>query len=602
MAREFDPIAAGGKLVTNEFDPLKMGGVLRQQQAQQTEQDMDRSFLSKLLPNLLAGLATGGQNTLNLPSNIAKSSEEYAQKRGVKDNLATMLKLKSSDIPRFGDNDYSKMLNIPGTTADKIVQALAQYAPGLVSPGADIGAAGKLISKVPYAGKAAAKVVSNAIPIGAFSATQSEHPLEAAESGAAGSAPMSALSAVLASSNPVLKILARLGAGGLGAYTGHQAAQAIAPGSEIADVGATTAGGALGMFGLSPSTEARENILKGTTPEAVQEKLAASKRLGLSYLTPAEASGNPFVAAQQGAAGKTEGGSQLLYGKGQERLESEKKSIDNLYQSIFDKEKLSPEVDKLYKASYQASIPDQALNKLKKNQVIKQAMKDVTKSPAYKEELKDVPKNSIGYLDIVKQALDDMEEKAPQKKARIIKRHRNNLLEQMDSVSPEYKQARGLAEREIVRKKLEDSLNEANVRGTSFFNANLKNDKRYEKLLFSLRNVPDAQEKLKDMKLVFSDLINPPTVRTAAGLAKTGMTQERNSKLAMYNYLKDKLSNGKYDKAAITLMTSPTWDQELAKIISEKNKVPRVAKMADLLSKISGTMTSDYENNQNMGK
>jgi hypothetical protein len=123
--------------------------------------DFDPSFLEKLAPNVLTGLATMGHNVINSPHNIAKLfSEKLANK-----------------IPKQQEHDYAGLLKLPkeATLADKIVRGAAQYAPAMALP--ELGLGGE-------AAGMAAKMAGNAIPQAAFGATQTENPLEGAAGGA----------------------------------------------------------------------------------------------------------------------------------------------------------------------------------------------------------------------------------------------------------------------------------------------------------------------------------------------------------------------------------------------------------------------------------
>jgi hypothetical protein len=534
------------------------------------------SFGEKLAPNILAGLAQMGHGLINAPHNLVNQ---------VSPKLA-------SYIPKQQDYDFAGMLKLPKSAdlSDKLIRGLAQYSPALLAPEASLGEVGGAIKSIPYAGRMLKKMIGNALPVGAFSATQNEeNPGTSAAEGAAATTPFSALSSLATTANPYAKLAGRLGLAGLGGYGGYKGAEMVGADSLPAKTAAATLGASLGLIGKTPKSEARENMLKGVEGSNYKEKLEAGQRLGLDYLTPAEVSSNPFVAAQQGAAGKTEKGAQLLYQRGQERIESEKQAINKLFDTIYDKEKLNPEVKSLYKSSYQESVPQNFVESLKQNEVFKEAVKRMESKAAFKESLKGVPENSIGYLDHVKQSIDDMVERAPAKEQRILLQTQNKILKKMDSISPNYGQARELAERGILRKKLEDKLNTKSTMGTTFYNALLKNDKKYGKLQFSLRNVPEAQQQLKDMRSVFGDLINPPTIKTAAGLAKTGMTQERNTRQALANKLKEMLSGGKYDTAAIDLITNPNWKDELSKLKDISSFKTKASKVTDLLGRAAGS-------------
>jgi hypothetical protein len=151
--------------------------------------------------------------------------------------------------------------------------------------------------------------------------------------------------------------------------------------------------------------------------------------------------------------------------------------------------------------------------------------------------------------------------------------------------------ARSLAERQITRMNLEEKINDSEVKGTSFFSKNLKNDKNFNKLIHSLRNVPEAQSIAQDMRIVFPDLINPITPRTAAGFAKAGMNQDRNSKKAFIDSLKEKISFGKNEKSAIDLITKPGWEKRLSELNSTDPSAARnlAAKLAQLLGRSYGS-------------
>ena len=211
--------------------------------------------------------------------------------------------------------------------------------------------------------------------------------------------------------------------------------------------------------------------------------------------------------------------------------------------------------------------------------------------------IKDVPENSIAYLDHVKKAMDDMintaDRQGANSEARIMKQTRDDLLKTTDTLVPQYKQARQQAERKIARRNLESKLNEADIKGTNFFRKALQNDKNFDEVMHSVRNAPGAQQQLKDMRLVFRDLINPPTVRTAAGLAKTSMTKERSSTQAWINQLKEIYTNGKYDKAAIELITNPKWADRLHAAAQATSKEKSISKFVVLLGKASSQTIGD---------
>lgn len=111
----------------------------------------ERSFGGKLLPNIATGLLKAGRGVANTPHNIA--------------NLVGLGEYVPQVDPEF---DYGKQLGLEDelTTADKVIQGLAQYGPSLAIPGSSL--------KALAAGQAA------------YGATQDKNPLKGAAEGAIG--------------------------------------------------------------------------------------------------------------------------------------------------------------------------------------------------------------------------------------------------------------------------------------------------------------------------------------------------------------------------------------------------------------------------------
>ena len=516
-----------------------------------------------------------------------------AQLEGKKNTESLSHKILNYGIkqPLIGFPKFQDELDLPEpeNVGEEIAQGIGQYGPSLLVPEARLGTATKALESIPKIGKISQKVLGNALSQGTYSAVQNpdEAGKSALETGAT-TAPFSTLSSLIGAGNPSVRKFGKYGLHALGGITGAELGHQIGGGYGATALG--LAGAALGGLHLDPEIEAQKAHLKGVEGTNFREKLNAAERLGLKYLTPAEESGNPFVGAQQGAAGKTEKGSKLLYERGEERLKSERKAINDLFENIHSEE-MAPEIKSLYKKSYENKIEPAVLEDLKDNEVFKRAEKIIQNKPAFKESLKGVDQNSIAYLDHVKKALDDMintsERQGNNSEARIMKQTREKLLNKTDEAVPEYKKARQEAERQITRRNLESKLNEEDIRGTNFYRKVLQNDKNYDDVFHSLRNVPVAQQQLKDMRLVFKDLINPPTVRTAAGLAKNSMTSERSSAQVWENKLKEFFTQRKYDKAAIELITNPRWADKLNEAAKATTKEKQASKIIDLLGRAS---------------
>lgn len=717
------------------------------------EESSNQSFGRKLVPNIVAGLAQMGHGLINTPSNFANY---LASKNLIKPETA-------HKVPRQQDYDYAELLNLPktATLSDKLIRGLAQYAPAILAPEAELGALGKGISSIPYAGRFLKKAIGNALPVGGFSATQSEdQPVESAAHGAAATLPFSALSTLATTMNPWARIAGRVGLGAAGAYGGYEGAKSLGADSLTAEIPAAVIGGTLGLMGRNPKTEARENMLKGVEGTPYQEKLEAANRLGLKYITPAEASGNPFVGAKQGAAGKTDEGSTLLYNEGQERLASEKKAIQSIKSSIgpvssdasfavrdaakeyLDKLKKlrSKETTPFYKEAENLEIPQHELDSLLENPRIKKTYSDILHDPDYQihlqgkqptgkkmiamvenridnlinlaekkpynqeriDNLKFARKNvkdnyhdsrvqhvldeiykndpvfhatasainprSIKLLDLVKKKIDSESENIGSKlnasgrdkfKSGLIGNASEKIRKVADQYVEPYTKARNIHEdmtptvqeaekssigkiantkdinlkniskmifdpsqtnlhvlsklknsimREnpkawngIVRNEMDRLTNKGNITGNSFYKKVLENPGLYGQFTLALNHNPKALQKLEDAKLVFGDLISPPSVRTASALSKTAMDQNRNALKHFADSIKEKFTTRQYDKAAIELITNPKWVDELHKVEGISNFRKRAGKFIDLMGRVTGSSVSHDNKTTNEG-
>lgn len=554
-------------------------------------------FWEKLSPNILGSVATMGEKFANLP---ARGAEYLESKFPQDETLAKQLGIKAADFPRIPKNDYYKLLKLPDepTIGDTLTRFGGENLDAFLAPELKLG----MLEKLPFAGRMLQKVIGNAIPQGAISAIHGGDPAMTT----ATQAPFSALSSLVTSSNPYVKGAARLGMLGGGAYAGYKGTQGLGfEGAPAQAIGALVGGG-LSLLGANPQRMARETMLEGVDPALIGPKLEAARRLGLKYVTPAEIADNPFTASVQGAAGKTKEGAQIQYKEGKERTQSEKTAIKDFFNTIFNKNDKTDTghlktKERLYKEAYQARVSQNFLHDLNDNEIYKVARAKVESDPVYKEALKGVPEDSFAYQDQIKRALGDLEERAKgangkaTDESRLYNKFTKSYVKKLDKIEPKYKAARALAEREIAVDNMQAKLNESEITGPNFFRTLLRNDNKFAKLRHSLRNVPGAQQKLDDMRLIFPNLINPPSIRTAAGLAKTSMDKQRSSVQDAVNKIMNTLTSGRYDKAAINLITNPKWDQEFAAIKAISDTRLRAAKMLDLLGRASGQYAGEAE-------
>lgn len=337
--------------------------------------------------------------------------------------------------------------------------------------------------------------------------------------------------------------------------------------------------GALGSYlkyiSVKPEKLAQRKLFSDIAPEdlpKINERMEAAKRLGLEYLTPAEATLSPFEAAKQGHIGRTSSGSKLLFEKGKQRTSSEGKAINNFLDTIYDEKELNPQKKSAYDETMKSSVPEDFVERYKNKPVISEAIKKLESNSSYRQLIEDelgvklgeVSPTSFRYWDIVKRVLGDMEENAKDSKGRpttdssVKTSTRKQMVAEMDKIQPEYKVARSISERRFTRQKMEDIFDKKKMTGNNFYKF-IESKRNFDNTLQKLNAFPEAQQKLRDMQLLFGDLIpNDPSIRTAAAMKRTSMWDSRNKLDALKQDLDERYGK-KHDVATVNLMTDPNW-------------------------------------------
>lgn len=458
---------------------------------------------------------------------------------------------------------------------------LARFSPGL-SKGAQ--------TAVNYGGD----ILQNAGIMAGLNALEGESAKQGAIAGGGATAFINPLVQAFGSSNPIMRIGA---AGILGGAAAHGAGSMIGQGNNYTDLAGALLGAGLAMKGRNAQELVKHDFNKYIQPGEGKRRLEASSRLGLDYITPAEATGNPLVAALEGRMGRTPEGARYLLAQSNNRLNSERKAIDNLLSTI-ETPSQKGQQQLLYQVSQTQQVPLKILQDLRNNSIFAQAEKNVKSDPIYKTELKGVTENSVKYLDTVKKHLSDMAEKETDpltrkmtNRGRLINEQVKKITKELDDVSSEYKEARNLAELGKTREKLEKGIaDETEIRGSDFYKKFLANRHKYKQLMYSLRNVPEAKRQVRDMKLAFKDLTNPTSVRTSKGMAE----KSTSSKRVMSEVIKDyfhKMQGGHYDMEALKLITDPNWNKKLNQLPIGNDEKARM--LANILSKATALPLSN---------
>ncbi|HJY22895.1 MAG TPA: hypothetical protein VJ279_08430 [Hanamia sp.] len=340
---------------------------------------------------------------------------------------------------------------------------------------------------------------------------------------------------------------------------------------------------------VAPEELAKRNLFGDITSEdlpTINERLEAAKRLGISFLTPGEAVLSPFQTAKEANIGRTSSGAKLLYEKGKQRIGTEGQAINNLLDTIYDDTALAPDKKAAYEQTMSQTLPKEFIDKHSDDPVIAHAMEQLHKDPIYQKALGITkktaeegisPQNTFEYWDQVKRVLGDMEEsndsgqgRKPFKKS-VIADARRNMVSEMDEIEPQYKLARNISERQFTRKKLEDVFDKKSMTLNNFWSF-LKSDKAFDKVMQKLEPFPEAQQKLKDIRLLSNEMIPfDESIRSSYKLEKTGMTKDRNKLDALKRDL-DQRFGQEHDVAAVKLMTDPNWQKTLMQYLTKKGK------------------------------
>jgi len=550
---------------------------------------------------------------LELPDDMPEDEVMIAVNQFMAKNMPQQSQAPSSETPSKGPLSYENPEDVGRATGgERLLKGLLRHGPELaasvlvpevplVGALSKIPGLAKAFQKIPTAAKYGQSILGNALSQGGVAAAfNPETAKESALTAGGIAGPISGLAQVAQSANPYARLAGRLG---MGAATGGLAGLAAhnAPYGGYTALPAALGGAYLGFKG-GPTSKFERDLRSGLEGSEYKPAMEAAERLGLDYLTPAESSGNPFLGAQQGNIGRTPEGARELYGRGQSRLASEGRSIQDLFENIYNKKEQKPIMKALYKESYKHKVPQEFSDKISQNEIIKKAKQSVEKKAAFREKLKNVDPNSLEYWDTIKRSLDDKVSKvskdASKEEASLIKNARKSLLKELDKVDS-YKEARYLAERQKTREGLQKAFNKQEMTGMNMYNV-LKDKEKFEKLQKNLRGVPEAQQRLKDMRKAFKNIITTPTARSASALEKTSMTKPRNDMGALMISLKEALTAGKFDKNAVELLTNPKWEKKLEDLAKKATPTEkRISKFIDLLGKASAQTAANPKLNIN---
>lgn len=311
---------------------------------------------------------------------------------------------------------------------------------------------------------------------------------------------------------------------------------------------------------------------------------------------------------------------------------------------------LSKQAGPLYKIAHKTKLSAKTVKNLKSDPVLSAAAARVQKNPLYKKALDGAGPNDLKFWDIVKGEVDDQIETAVKSggrnSSRLLTDSKRTLTSLLDEASPEYSAARAIygegakplqqlregvvgriadledsqlknvskilfdanqtdpsvlgqvrkqfikenpdAWKRVIRNEIERRLDavKADRTGSTFYNTILAKDRDFRMFLNASRGMPEVQKTLIDMRRVWGNLINPESVKGAAGKAKSSLDVPRSSAEAIATYVKNKLG-GKADQAAVELITDPRWADEVRRVSSIKSQARRDEALLEAIVRVA---------------
>lgn len=437
-----------------------------------------------------------------------------------------------------------------------------------------------------------------------YDALNHENPLEGGKVGGEWSAALGIPEAILGNANPLARFLAR---GITGAALGYGLGQASGNPKTGASIGLGL--GSLSSFLPGQMKQAALYNTLGSEDASTLQQAISRKQSAQSAgvpLTMLEALGTPKAQRQFNDISTSGPTAKKMYEYGMQRQPKEEAQIKDLMESISPNGSQANVIQPLYQQAFQNNVPARDLAKLlQNNSTVKKAFHDITKDTEFgQNKLKNISPTNLEYINQVKKFLDTRRETALKNegsgRANVIGASTKELIDLADKSSPSYVKARNSAQNEIMKNKIENSFNKANISGSNFNDFWLSDKKKYNDLYSSLADIDNpsvqtpAQKKLQAMKESLPYLLDPISAQTQKNAAKSGISIFGSAKELAGHLLKDTMYR-QYHNAIYKLMTNPNWDKEVANISKIKNAHERGLQLGKLLSRIGTINQLDQE-------
>lgn len=379
-------------------------------------------------------------------------------------------------------------------------------------------------------------------------------------------------------------------------------------------LGALGGHSALGNRGINQL--AIENAAGKATPEQIANAINMKKSaqdVGID-INMLEALNTPWAHEQLKDLGQTQQSANIMAQRGINRLPKERSAIQDLLERISPKNAKEEFESPLYKQATSSEVPGLELAKIYQDPYLKNKIDQVLSDPINSDIFQGVSPTSLKVLDLVKRKID-AERFSPsidKYEAERLKEKSDKIVNLADSASPKlqddlslnnsiykkgtplYQVARDVSEKRITRDKILNSMNEAEINGSNFYDTWLRDDDKFKQLRYNLRdrNNPDittpAQKKLDSMREIFPSMINPMNRQVVNKISETNLELPTSVRSVMGKMFNNLFLN-KYNNALTDLIWKSDWDNDLKNISNIKSKEDKGIALGRLLSRISST-------------
>ena len=261
------------------------------------------------------------------------------------------------------------------------------------------------------------------------------------------------------------------------------------------------------------------------------------------------------------------------------------------------------QVDELYKAAFNKTVPKEAVQKMVETPHVAQAMKQAESALA--NQLDGVPKDSVKYWDLIKQQLDDTYESLAKsemkgKAAKDVLLSKQKILNILDEAVPgEYQAAREAAQKNIIKEKWLPALTEEDATIPTLYKKLFGKEKIKAEFIKDMTKagIPKSHlatvekvmarvskskfRKLSEKAVVGSDKAN------VRGISKGGVSERLLQK--SLDVLK-----GRYTEALPNILLDPKkWGPAMKAVKSERNMAGFINQLNDVVQRANTSLKKE---------